>query len=625
MKKVVLLCIMMAALCCMAYAEYQVNAPGYETAKLRYWQLVEKVVDGTATSGEEAEFSDLCQVYGFEVPVTEPVEPYDPENRDHSSLDAGADCASATVIECPFGETVAMDGDNDCSLVSAAPYSDLFYQFTPAVAGRYQFRVRHYNGGTSSASIRIVKGACCTSGTTVGRAYSSNSIATDCPRPDSVGNEPSTCVAYLNAKLHQDTTYWIQIGTSSNLAVTTNIQFNMWCIERPSIEEPQLHNTCADAFEIQCNDSLWGDSALWSTPATWDWYKIVIPDYSPDICSLRVFVGGREMGHYISGLYNMSTQAYDGYAVDGRFSMWKEREGEFCVIDSVIGGYGYDDGCSYDAVRTILTTPGTYYIKVANDNNYEYVLKTNCATYSSEMACCFIDGTCLNTTAGECVAAGGWVKPGVTCSADPCPTSACPYDNLDVEDDNDFCGEGVPTVVCDGWYCGVIPAVSDTDWYKIEVPEGVCETLRVDIYGNDTPSQWPYNQGLDPYVEIWSADCLTRLAYNYDANGVDPNPVLDDSRVQYKIALAPGWYYIKVRSEYSTVGPYVMHVSCITYECPDLTGDTCDPARVVTFTEGVYLDTRSTCDFTDNYRPTCVGSYGNGPDVIYTIELDGST
>jgi hypothetical protein len=73
--------------------------------------------------------------------------------------------------------------------------------------------------------------------------------------------------------------------------------------------------------------------------------------------SLYVFVGGREMGHCISGRYPSG-----GGAVDGRFTLYEERAGESCVYDSV--GYSDDNGCSYDAVKTFAVDPGTYYIRV---------------------------------------------------------------------------------------------------------------------------------------------------------------------------------------------------------------------------------------------------------------------
>jgi hypothetical protein len=617
MKKLVLLCTMLATLACLAYAEYQVNAPGYEAAKPRYWQLMEKAWNGSATDAENAELADLCYVYGWELPVAEPAES-DSRGNPNGTLDAGTDCAGATIItSCPFGETVAMDGDNDCALTTpsiSSPYNDLFYQFTPTVTGRYQFRVRNYTTGASA--IRIVKGSCCET-TTILRAYTASSGLTDCNNPLAPGFEPSTVVSYLYAYLSADTTYWIHIGTSSSTVSTANIEFNMWCWGCPpdeSTRTPVVHNTCATAQEMFCPaDSVFGDSASWSTPTTWDWYKVVVPDYSPNACSLYVFVGSREMGHCISGRYP-TANAYDGYAVDGRFSMWKERAGEPCVIDSVIGGYGYDDGCSYDALRTVAVDPGTYYIKVANDNLYEYVVKTRCIEYNPMAACCFLDASCQNMAQSACAAAGGWSKPmGVLCETNPCATSPCPYENWELEPNN-ICGPNVQQVFCETWYCGAIGINTDVDWYKLVIAD--CESLVVDIFGNATPSQWPYLQGLNPYVYLYASDCATIVASNDNNSGVDPDPVGNDSRM--KTVVGPGTYYIKVNSSGNlTSGPYVMHIMCIWREC--LAGDFCTnatevgcPSATPGTTVGYLIDTPPLCVYTPGSPGVWFKLVGNG-------------
>jgi hypothetical protein len=607
MKKLVLVCTMVAALVCLAYAEYQVNLPGYDAGKERYYQLIDKVVAGTATQAEAAELSDLCQTYGFDVPVTEPVEERGGENLDQGDTTA---CTNLTVIGgCPYSDTGYFDGDNDCSPSSASPYNDVFYEFRPPYTGWYQMRARSYTTGV--AAIRIVKDNCCT-GTSV--RFSSSSVATDCQNPIAPGMEPSTVVTYLFGYLSSDTTYWIHVGTSSSTASTAAYEFNLWCIPCPPDESPTLHNTCETAQEIACNDSILGDSAYTTAPASPDWYKIVVPDFSPNACSLYVFVGGREMGHCVSGRY----PAYSSLVTDARYTFWKEHPGEPCVLDSI---YKADDeGCSYDAVKTFAVDPGTYYIKVWNFNVYEYVLVTRCIPYNPVAACCFLDGSCADMASGDCAAAGGWSKPiGTLCSSSPCPTGQCPYEVKDVEPNN-AC-DASQDVLCDRWYCGAIGSNTDVDWYRLVVTEGVCESLVVDIYADDTPSQWPFGQGLNPYVYLYKSDCVTSLAYNDNYSGTDPDPVNQDSRLTKVVG--PGTYYIKVYSSgSSTSGPYVMHITCITREC--LPGDFCSNA--IEIRELPFVDTlKTTCGFLDDYRPTCLGSYGNGPDVIYSIQLDGQT
>jgi len=632
MKKLLLLCMMVATLCSLALAEYQVNLPGFEAAQERYYQLIDKVVDGSATNAEAAEFSDLCQVYGLDVPViTEPEEQQLLDlmgERERENLDQGKTDTLSPYVEitaCPFIDTGNFDGDNECSAISASPYNEVYFRYANPPTGWYQMRVRSYT--TGNAAIRILRPGATGTGICLGAinvAFSSSSVATDCKNPIAAGMEPTTVVTYVAAYLKADSVYWIHVGTSSSTVSTLAYDFNIWCTPRPAVEEPQVHNTCATAFEIACNDSLWGDSAYYSTSTTWDWYKIVVPDYSPMACSLYVFVGGREMGHYNSGRYPTYTSSYP-YSIDGQFTLWKERAGQPCVNDSVVGGFGYDDGCSYDAVRTVAVAPGTYYIKVWNSNYYEYVLKTACIEYNPIAACCFMDQPCADMAQAACALAGGWAKPiGVLCATNPCPATSCPGDLLDNETVNNACGPAVPAVVCDGWYCGVIPMISDSDWYQFVVPEGVCETLWVDIYGNDTPSMWPAGQGLDPVVRLVKDGCWWVLGTNWDNNGVDPLPVLDDSRLKYTI-VRPGTYYIQVYSEYGLVGPYLMHITCTPFTCPELLpGDLCANSRVI---GGLPFEdaAQTTCGYVDDYRVTCMGTYSNGPDIIYTIYLDGAT
>ena len=607
MKKLVLLCTMLATLACLAYAEYQVNAPGYEAAKGRYWELMVKVGNGSATNSENVELTELCQVYGYDLPVTQPAEEREGDNLDQGGVDTLSGCLSAPdITSCPYSDTGFFDGDNDCSVISASPYNEVFYRYANPPTGWYQMRARSYSG--TVAAIRVVRGACCAGSIAV--SFSSSSVAMDCKNPIAAGMEPGTVVTYVMAYLKSDSVYWIHVGTSSSTVYTSAYEFNVWCIPRPQ-EEPQVHNTCPTAFEIACNDSVWGDSAYVGVVTTHDWYKVVVPDYSPMACSLRVFVGGREMGHFNSGRYPTYTGTYP-FSVDGKFSMWKERVDEPCVIDSVIGGYGYDDGCSYDALRTVAVGPGTYYIKVFNDNYYEYVMTTSCIEYNPIAACCFLDGSCQDMLGPDCAALGGWSKPiGVQCASNPCPIGPCQYDNWDIEPNNTCTAS--QEVFCDNWYCGLILPAADVDWYKLVVAEGVCESLVVDIFGNATPSQWPYLQGLNPNVYLYASDCVTQLAYNNDnTGGVDPDPVSPDSRL--KKAVGPGTYYIKVMSSSSlTSGPYVMHIQCIPREClvPDFCWNGIE-VGIPSATPG------TTVGYTVDTPPLCVYVPGS-PGVWYTV------
>jgi hypothetical protein len=528
----------------------------------------------------------------------------------------GSDCASATVIgACPYSDTGNFDGDNtDCAITGfTTPYDDVFYTFTPTVTQGYQMRIRSY--GTVVPGIRVVQGACCTLGTTASPpnySYSGTSVDASC-------TEPATVVTYLYVYLTAGAQYWIHVGTNANNTLLSAYDFNMWCVPCPTMEPTAAHNTCDLAWEIAPNDSIMGDSASLANP---DWFKIVIPDYSPLACSLRVFVGGDELGHCISGRYPSSATVPYGY-VNGRFGLFKAGVPCGVVADSV--GGGNNEGCLQDAKKTMAVDPGTYYIKVSNNTLNDYVLTTKIITYNPIAACCYTDGSCQDLTTSACALSGGWSKAvGVFCATNPCPTAA-PGTNLDNEAVDNACGSAAPEVSCNNWYSGVINPKTDADWYKLVLAEGVCESLVVDIYGNSTPSKWPYGQGLNPYVSLYAADCATILTFN-DNNtlGVDPAPVGNDSRIIR--VLKPGTYYIKVNSATSsTSGPYLMHITCPPRGC--LPGDFCNNA--ISITALPYTNVGSTAWYFDDYRPTCMqGSLGNdagGPDVIYSIQLDGNT
>jgi hypothetical protein len=615
MKKLLLLCTMVATLAGLTFAQNQVNRPANEAAKERYHQLYDKVANGTATYAESVEFGDLSKVLSLEVPVVSSPEP---ENRDRSSLDGGSpDCATATVISaCPYSDTGNFDGDNDCSIPAAAPYNEVFYTFTPGVTGGFTMRVRSY--GTIVPGIRVVLTACCTGATSPPTWSYSGATPVDISC-----SEPANVVTYLYVYLTAGVQYWIHVGTNANNALLSAYDFNLWCVPPcPPMEPNSVHNTCATAWQIACGDSIMGDSASAAAP---DWFKVVVPDLSPQACSLRVFVGGDELGHCISGRYpGYPTPVPLGYP-NGRFTLYKDGVPCGTPADSV--GFDGNSGCSLDAVKTIAVDPGTYYIKVWNNTLNEYVLTTKCIPYNPIAACCFVDGSCQDLVSAACAAAGGWSKAiGVLCASLPCPTSACPGGALDNESVNNVCGSAVPQVFCNSWYCGVINPKTDVDWYQLILAEGVCESLVVDVFGNATPSKWPFGQGLNPFVYLYAADCATVLASNDNNSGVDPDPVGNDSRI--KRVLKPGTYYIKVTSASSlTSGPYLMHVNCPPRGC--LPGDFCSNAVAISALP--YTDAgKSTCWYLDDYRPTCLvdptfGNLGGGPDVIYTIELDGNT
>ncbi len=384
MKKVVLVCcLLVSAVWLFAFADQETQIAGkdgsvpasvysspasdmisvpvndgaaYEMMKDRYYVLIDRVETGVATEYEVTELREMC--FSWDLPLPASLEQdFDEAQRDGDPLDQGGvdttgSCADATVIgSLPYSDSGNYDGDNDCSVVSASPYNEVFYTYTAAATGYHQFRARSYT--TGAPAIRVMT-ACCAGATSV--AFSSSSVAGDC-------GEPTTVVTYLRATLTAGTTYWIHVGTSSSTSSTLGYDFSMDYIPCPPEESADAHNTCETAQVIACNDSIFGDSATSANP---DWYQVTLAEDE----SLKVFVGGRELGHCVSGAYPGNSTL----AVDGRFTIFSDCA-QTCP-DSV--GYDQDSGCSFDAKKAFCLRAGTYYIKVWNADNDEYVLTVEC-------------------------------------------------------------------------------------------------------------------------------------------------------------------------------------------------------------------------------------------------------
>ncbi len=334
--------------------------------KEQYYLLYGRADAMVASPSEIAELMRLAQKWYLPVPyyLTDQEEEPFRDGLDDGGPDTVANCASATDINalggCPFNDTGFFDGDNDCSVIAASPYNEKFYTFVAPTTGLYQLRARSLSGGV--AAVRVVSGGCCLGAVNVG--FSSASIATDCQRPDSAGFEPVTVVVYVRAPLTAGVRYWIHVGTSASTASTAGYQFNLWCVgcPPPEVEGPS-HNTCATASAIAIGDSVFGDSAFVSATTASDWYTFTKTGYD----TIEFFVGGREFGHCLSGVY--STQTPSVTAIDGRFTVY--RDNGSCPGDSVFNND--DGGCSFDAKARTCLGPGRYYVRIWNYGVQEYV------------------------------------------------------------------------------------------------------------------------------------------------------------------------------------------------------------------------------------------------------------
>jgi hypothetical protein len=161
---------------------------------------------------------------------------------------------------------------------------------------------------------------------------------------------------------------------------------------------------------------------------------------------------------------------------------------------------------------------------------------------------------------------GGVCKPyvaSVHCA--PCPEGQpCTYAQLDFDPDNDFCWMNfdILTLDCGDTICGDIISSTDRDWFMFSIlPGQPCVNLNIDVFGNDTPGQFPFSLGLDPLITLYADDCSTQVAFD-DNSGVGIDARLTTS------CLPPGRYSMEILGVGGTIGPYVLALSCEPCACP---------------------------------------------------------
>ena len=412
--------------------------------KERYYLLVERLNLGLASAREITEIHDLALTYGLPVPAALEAGRDGEDPLDQGSTDTLGNCASATVISgCGYTDTGNLDGDNDCSVISASPYNEVFYTFTPAVSGSYTFTLTNTASTLlSPVAIRVVRGACCAGAIAV--AFSSTTT-TDvfCAAP--------VKTTYVSPLLTAGTQYWIHVGTSSSTAGdVSQYTLSVTCVPCPVDEPAVVHNTCATAVPaLVCGDSLYGDSA---TSTNSDWYSIQVTSRD----SVRIWLGGRAPGHCNSQL--------DG--VDGRFDLVA---GDCTtLIDTDDDGTSGVGTCSFDAAGIYCLDPGTYYLRVWNYGVQPYVLKIDCF---------------------EC-------PPPQDCNVFfPCGTPAEVEPNSACADEANFislnCTDGVTQEVY-----GTICPLADVDYYYIPtIPANRQIFIRL-FQGDNCDAQPPIGSGL---------------------------------------------------------------------------------------------------------------------------------
>lgn len=184
-----------------------------------------------------------------------------------------------------------------------------------------------------------------------------------------------------------------------------------------------------------------------------------------------------------------------------------------------------NDICGDDACCAVTLTPGApYYIVVDGGST---------ADMSGDYLFNVLDGAdvCPNT---------------------PCPPTICTYDSIDTEPNNS-CLDPSGIASCGDTLCGFMEPNSN-DFHYFVVGGNGWSNVTIDVFGNDTPGFYPFNNGLNPRVEIQSCSQV----YAADSDG----GVGNDARIE-NYCLAAGVYLLHVSAEpQSNSGPYLVAISC---------------------------------------------------------------
>lgn len=235
-----------------------------------------------------------------------------------------------------------------------------------------------------------------------------------------------------------------------------------------------------------------------------------------------------------------------------------------------------------DVVYT-MTPPVTAVLSFSlcgSDYNSALTIWRGCPSAGGVIICCSDnvcgdDACCTNVTllpnvqyfivvdGGVAPNAGNYtlnVVQGDNCPTTPCQNT-CPYPDLDSEP-NDICAGGGGVFACGDTVCGY-QELGANDYYYFRVLGPGCQSVTIDVFGDDTPGFPPFGQGLNPEVTLYDAGCN---AISSDFN----SGTGEDARID-SLCLVPGTYRIRVsgQPQATNFGPYIIATSCTPCPCPD--------------------------------------------------------
>ena len=271
-------------------------------------------------------------------------------------------------------------------------------------------------------------------------------------------------------------------------------------------------------------------------------------------------------------------------------------------------------------------------------------------------ACCYTDGSCVaDQTQQECESAGGsWLGEGVSCDPNnPCP-QPLPNDNCDIAEvipgvpfsttiDTTNALPGLPVGSCNS------SSAADMDndvWYTYTPDTDCLLTINVNPTNYDGLTAVYTGPDCNNLTEIACADEPEPHVINIAATagttywiqigdwgsfptGGITDLSLDCTSASGACCFADGSCQELTASECLTAGGSFLgeNIPCDPNNpCPQPTpGDNCALPIVVSLPADMpYTDVNTTCGRVDDYNATCMGSYDNGEDAIYQIDVTAS-
>jgi hypothetical protein len=147
----------------------------------------------------------------------------------------------------------------------------------------------------------------------------------------------------------------------------------------------------------------------------------------------------------------------------------------------------------------------------------------------------------------------------------PVPCTQGYYQHIESEHPNEGVCETATVVECGDGYCGTIDRLGDRDVYRFTLTQ--CAVVTLSAFGNDTPGQSGYHQGLNPALRLFSGPACDHPIYTND-NVLNSYPDIqgNDARIVTTGGLRAGSYWLEITGV-ATTGKYEFLITC--GPCPE--------------------------------------------------------